>query len=79
MIYGPGAKPLCEPIPETEECLLYADIDLGFIAVTKAAYDPAGRYSRSDVLRLFFNRKPTPRVHDLDPEYRGTEKKSDAT
>jgi len=78
MIYGPDAKPLCEPLPETEEGILYADVDLGFIGVTKAAYDPAGHYSRPDVLRLLFNRKPAPRVHDFDPEYTATEQKTDA-
>jgi aliphatic nitrilase len=54
MIYGPDAAPLCEPLPETAEGLLYADIDLGLIGVAKAAYDPVGHYSRPDVLRLMF-------------------------
>lgn len=73
-IFGPDAKPLCEPLPETAEGLLYADVDLGFIGVAKAAYDPTGHYSRPDVLRLLFNRRPAQRVHDFeaDPaEYNG--------
>lgn len=69
MIYGPDAKPLCEPLAETEEGLLFADVDLGAIGVAKAAYDPTGHYSRPDVLRLLFNRKPASRVHAFDPEY----------
>ena len=69
MIYGPDAKPLCEPLPETAEGLLYADVDLGFIGVAKAAYDPTGHYSRPDVVRLLFNKKPASRVHAFDPEY----------
>lgn len=74
MIYGPDARPLCKPLPETEEGLLYADIDLGSIGVAKAAYDPTGHYSRPDVLRLLFNKKPSSRVQAFDPEY--TELKS---
>jgi nitrilase len=68
-IYGPDAKPLCEPLSETTEGLLYADVDLGFIGVAKAAYDPTGHYSRPDVVRLLFNKKATSRVHAFDPEY----------
>ncbi|MDM0106589.1 carbon-nitrogen hydrolase family protein [Variovorax sp. J22R24] len=68
-IFGPDAKPLCEPLPETAEGLLYADIDLGFIGVAKAAYDPTGHYSRPDVVRLLLNKKPGTRVHAFDPEY----------
>jgi nitrilase len=69
MIYGPDAKPLCKPLAETEEGLLYADVDLGAIGVAKAAYDPTGHYSRPDVVRLLFNKKPASRVHAFDPEY----------
>jgi aliphatic nitrilase len=68
MIYGPDGRPLCEPIPETEEGLLYADVDLGSISLAKAAYDPAGHYSRPDVLRLLFNRAPSSRVHAFTPQ-----------
>jgi nitrilase len=61
-IYGPDGSPLAEPIPEKEEGILYADIDLGMIALAKAAADPAGHYSRPDVTRLLFNPNPAPRV-----------------
>ena len=70
MIYGPDAKPLCEPLGETVEGLLYADIDLGLIGIAKAAYDPTGHYSRPDVLRLLFNKKPAERVHAFEGEYK---------
>ncbi|MBS0449366.1 MAG: carbon-nitrogen hydrolase family protein [Proteobacteria bacterium] len=67
-IFGPDAKPLCTPIPETEEGLLYADVDLGFIGVAKAAYDPTGHYSRPDVVRLLLNPKAASRVHTFQSD-----------
>ena len=52
MIFGPDGRPLCEPIPEDQEGILYADVDLSLIALAKAAADPVGHYSRPDVVRL---------------------------
>ncbi len=62
MIYGPDGRALVKKLPEAEEGLLYADIDLGAIGVAKNAADPAGHYSRPDVTRLLFNNKPAKRV-----------------
>jgi nitrilase len=58
MIFGPDGQPLVAHMPQEQEGLLYADIDLAHIAVAKAAYDPAGHYARGDVLRLMVNRNP---------------------
>jgi nitrilase len=58
MIYGPDGRPLAAPIPPSETGLIYADIDLGMIAIAKAAGDPAGHYARPDVTRLLFNPHP---------------------
>ncbi len=68
MIYGPDGAPLCDPLPETAEGILYAEVDLGTIGVAKAAYDPVGHYSRPDVLRLLFNNKPARHVQPFDAE-----------
>lgn len=57
-IYGPDGSPLAEPLPHTEEGILYADIDLGMIALAKGAADPAGHYARPDVTQLLFNPNP---------------------
>lgn len=61
-IYGPDGSPLAEPIPEDEEGIMYAEIDLGVISLAKAAADPAGHYSRPDVTRLLLNQMPGDRV-----------------
>jgi nitrilase len=61
-IYGPDGASLGTPLPENEEGLVVADIDLGMISLSKAAADPAGHYSRPDVTRLLLNKTPGDRV-----------------
>lgn len=61
-IYAPDGQLMNEPLPEGEEGLVYADIDLGMISLAKAAADPAGHYSRPDVTRLLLNKTPADRV-----------------
>ena len=64
MIYGPDGRELCEPLAQTQEGILYADIDLRMIDLAKIAADPAGHYSRPDVTRLWFNQHPARQVMD---------------
>ncbi|MCR6484973.1 carbon-nitrogen hydrolase family protein [Amycolatopsis sp. OK19-0408] len=59
-IYGPEGTPLAEPLPETEEGILYADLDPALIAIAKSAADPVGHYARPDVFRLLISRNPAP-------------------
>ena len=55
MIFGPDGAALCDYLDDNAEGLLYADIDLGAIAIAKSFADPAGHYSRPDVTRLLLN------------------------
>jgi nitrilase len=64
-IFGPDGRPLAEPLPEDQEGILFANLDMGDISRAKAAADPSGHYARPDVLRLVFNRKSAPRVFEL--------------
>jgi aliphatic nitrilase len=58
MIFGPDGRPLVPHLPQDQEGLLVAEIDLSAIALAKAAYDPSGHYARGDVVRLMINRSP---------------------
>jgi nitrilase len=61
-IYAPDGQLMHEPIPEDQEGIVYADLDLGMISLAKAAADPAGHYARPDVTRLLLNKTPGDRV-----------------
>lgn len=62
MIFGPDGRPLAQPLAEDAEGIVYADIDLGQIALAKSAADPVGHYSRPDVVRLMLNKSASQRV-----------------
>jgi aliphatic nitrilase len=68
--FGPDGRPLAEPLPDREDGLLIVDIDVGLISLAKSVADPIGHYSRPDVLRLWFNREPAPRVEAMRPRAR---------
>jgi len=61
-IYAPDGQLISTPLPEGQEGLVYADLDLGMISLAKAAADPAGHYSRPDVTRLLLDKTPGDRV-----------------
>ena len=66
MIFGPDGAPMCDYMDDDAEGLLYADIDLGAIAIAKSFADPAGHYSRPDVTRLLLNTTPVAPVEYLN-------------
>jgi len=55
-IFGPDGKQLHESLPADQEGIIYADIDLGTISLSKAIADPAGHYSRADATQLVLNK-----------------------
>jgi aliphatic nitrilase len=67
-IYGPEGSALAKPLSETEEGILYADLNPDLIAIAKSAADPVGHYARPDVLRLLVNRNPAPAVVEAPPD-----------
>ena len=69
MIYAPDGRPLCEFLAPEAEGIVYAELDLGAIALAKAAADPVGHYSRRDVTRLLLNRSPAAAVENFAPGF----------
>ena len=61
-IYAPDGQLMHAPLPEDQEGIVYADLDLGMISLAKAAADPAGHYARPDVTRLLLDKTPGDRV-----------------
>ncbi|KAJ5035471.1 uncharacterized protein L3040_007938 [Drepanopeziza brunnea f. sp. 'multigermtubi'] len=51
-IYGPDGRQLTNDIGETEEGILYADLDFDEVLRSKSFVDVAGHYSRPDMLWL---------------------------
>lgn len=61
-IFAPDGSSIGNILPEDQEGIVYAEIDLGMISLAKAAADPAGHYARPDVTRLLLDKTPGERV-----------------
>lgn len=57
-IVDPMGRFLAGPLEAAQE-ILYADLDMSLIPAAKRMFDAAGHYSRPDVLRFEFGRKPS--------------------
>lgn len=51
-VFGPDGRQLTTDIPEAEEGIIYADLDLDDILKSRAFVDVCGHYSRPDLLWL---------------------------
>lgn len=51
-VFGPDGRRLTEELPETEEGLVFADLDLDAILMARSLVDACGHYSRPDMLWL---------------------------
>lgn len=67
-IYAPDGSEMAERIPEDQEGILYADIDLNMITLAKSVADPTGHYSRPDVTQLLLNTERRTAVIDMNEE-----------
>ncbi|NOX49730.1 MAG: carbon-nitrogen hydrolase family protein [Gammaproteobacteria bacterium] len=56
MIFGPDGRELADYLPETEEGLVVAELDMDAIKMAKAIADPTGHYSKPESTRLVLNR-----------------------
>lgn len=55
-IYGPDGRLLSEPLPPTQEGIIYGDLNLDDCVSAKVYDDVVGHYSRSDLLWLGYDK-----------------------
>ena len=57
VVVAPGGQIIAGPLHEQQD-ILYADIDLDQVAISRRTFDVAGHYSRPDVFTLHVNTQP---------------------
>jgi nitrilase len=54
-VFGPDGRRLTEPLDETAEGIVYAELDMDTISIAKMFADCTGHYSRPDLMWLGVN------------------------
>jgi len=57
VVIAPGGEIVAGPLRK-ESGILYAEIDLGQVAIARRVFDVAGHYSRPDIFQLHVNNRP---------------------
>jgi len=79
-IFAPDGQQISQDMAPDQEGLVTADIDLSLIPLAKAAADPAGHYSRPDVVQVLLDRsKRTPVVEKRLSEGERLESRGDGS
>ncbi len=65
-IFGPDGRKLSKDMPELQEGLVYADLDMDEVLKSKSFGDTCGHYSRPDMLWLGVNLKEQKVVRSSD-------------
>lgn len=68
-IFGPDASLLTAAIPEDEEGIVYAQLDMGMLDIVNYLTDPAGHYSRPDVYGFTIDRTSRPAFRIYEEPY----------
>jgi len=68
-IVSPHGLYVAGPLPEGEDGVAVAEIDLDYITRQKILLDASGHYSRPDLLRLRINRNPWKRMDEFTEEF----------
>ncbi|KAI5776317.1 carbon-nitrogen hydrolase [Geopyxis carbonaria] len=70
-VFGPDGRPIeasSKALADDEEGMVYADLDLDAILVSKGFCDPVGHYSRPDLLRLVVDKGTKACVESFEGE-----------
>jgi predicted amidohydrolase len=62
-IFGPDGRRMTKALAETEEGIIYADLDLDDVLKAKQFLDTCGHYSRPDMLYLGVDNREKMHLH----------------